>query len=175
MKTIKIGDFEISNKKKFFLIAGPCVIESESHSIMMAEKIATVCQKLKINFIYKSSFDKANRSSINSNRGIEINQAEKIFNKIKSTFNCPILTDVHNESQCEFLSKSQSVDIIQIPAFLCRQTDLLLAAGKTGKTINIKKGQFVAPGKMTFAAEKVSSTGNKNILLTERGTSFGYD
>ena len=107
MKTIKIADFETSNKKNLILIAGPCVIESEIHSLMMAEKIATVCQKLKINFVYKSSFDKANRSSINSNRGIEIKQAEKIFSKIKSTFNCPILTDVHNESQCEFLSKSE--------------------------------------------------------------------
>ena len=175
MKTIKIGDFEISNKKNFFLIAGPCVIESESHSLMMAEKIATVCQKLKINFVYKSSFDKANRSSINSNRGIEINQAEKIFNKIKSTFNCPILTDVHNESQCEFLSKSDSVDILQIPAFLCRQTDLLISAAKTNKIINVKKGQFLSPYEVPNIFKKIESTGNNNIMITERGTSFGYN
>ena len=175
MKTIKIADFETSNNKDLFLIAGPCVIESESHSLMMAEKIATVCQKLKINFVYKSSFDKANRSSINSNRGIEINQAEKIFNKIKSTFNCPILTDVHNESQCEFLSKSESVDILQIPAFLCRQTDLLISAAKTNKIINVKKGQFLSPYEVPNIFKKIESTGNNNIMITERGTSFGYN
>ena len=175
MKTIKIGDFETSNKKNLFLIAGACVIESESHSLMMAEKIATVCQKLKINFVYKSSFDKANRSSINSNRGIEINQAEKIFNKIKSTFNCPILTDVHNESQCEFLSKSESVDILQIPAFLCRQTDLLISAAKTNKIINVKKGQFLSPYEVPNIFKKIESAGNHNIMITERGTSFGYN
>ena len=175
MKTIKIGDFEISNKKNLFLIAGPCVIESESHSLMMAEKIATVCQKLKINFVYKSSFDKANRSSINSNRGVEINQAEKIFNKIKSTFNCPILTDIHNESHCEFLSKSESVDILQIPAFLCRQTDLLISAAKTNKIINVKKGQFLSPYEVPNIFKKIESTGNNNIMITERGTSFGYN
>ena len=175
MKTIKIGDFEISNKKNFFLIAGPCVIESESHSLMMAEKIANVCQNLKINFVYKSSFDKANRSSINSNRGVEINQAEKIFNKIKSTFNCPILTDIHNESHCEFLSKSESVDILQIPAFLCRQTDLLISAAKTNKIINVKKGQFLSPYEVPNIFKKIESTGNNNIMITERGTSFGYN
>ena len=175
MKTIKIGDFETSNKNNLFLIAGPCVIESESHSLMMAEKIAIVCQKLKINFVYKSSFDKANRSSIKSNRGIEINQAEKIFNKIKSTFNCPILTDVHNESQCEFLSKSESVDIIQIPAFLCRQTDLLISAAKTNKIINVKKGQFLSPYEVPNIFKKIESAGNHNIMITERGTSFGYN
>jgi len=175
MKTIKIADFETSNNKDLFLIAGPCVIESESHSLMMAEKIATVCQKLKINFVYKSSFDKANRSSINSNRGIEINQAEKIFNKIKSTFNCPILTDVHNESQCEFLSKSDSVDILQIPAFLCRQTDLLISAAKTNKIINVKKGQFLSPYEVPNIFKKIESAGNHNIMITERGTSFGYN
>ncbi len=175
MKTIKIANFEISNKKNLFLIAGPCVIESESHSLMMAEKIATVCQKLKINFVYKSSFDKANRSSINSNRGIEINQAEKIFDKIKSTFNCPILTDVHNESHCEFLSRSDSVDILQIPAFLCRQTDLLISAAKTNKIINVKKGQFLSPFEVPNIFKKIESASNHNIMITERGTSFGYN
>tara|TARA_B100000945_G_scaffold107061_1_gene84785 strand:+ start:272 stop:1096 length:825 start_codon:yes stop_codon:yes gene_type:complete len=175
MKTIKIADFETSNKKNLILIAGPCVIESESHSLMMAEKIAKVCEKLKINFVYKSSFDKANRSSINSNRGIDINQAEKIFNKIKSTFNCPILTDVHNESQIEFLSKSDSVDILQIPAFLCRQTDLLISAAKTNKIINVKKGQFLSPYEVPNIFKKIESEGNHNIMITERGTSFGYN
>ena len=175
MKTIKLADFEISNNKNLFLIAGPCVIESENHSLMMAEKIATICQKLKINFVYKSSFDKANRSSINSNRGIEIKQAEKIFNKIKSTFGCPVLTDIHNESQCEFFSQSESVDILQIPAFLCRQTDLLISAAKTNKIINVKKGQFLSPYEVPNIFKKIESASNHNIMITERGTSFGYN
>jgi 2-dehydro-3-deoxyphosphooctonate aldolase (KDO 8-P synthase) len=175
MKNIKIADFEISNNKKIVLIAGPCVIESENHSLMMAEKIANICQKKNINFIYKSSFDKANRSSINSNRGIEIEKAEKIFTKIKSTFNCPILTDVHNESQCEFLSKSESVDILQIPAFLCRQTDLLISAAKTNKIINVKKGQFLSPFEVPNIFKKIESEGNNKIMITERGTFFGYN
>lgn len=175
MKNIKIANFEISNNNNFILIAGPCVMESESHSLMMAEKIATICQKLKINFIFKSSFDKANRSSINSKRGLDIKQAETIFNKIKSTYNCPILTDVHNESQCEFLSNSDSVDILQIPAFLCRQTDLLISAAKTNKIINVKKGQFLSPYEVPNIFKKIESAGNHNIMITERGTSFGYN
>ncbi len=175
MKNIKIANFEISNNNNFILIAGPCVIESESHSLMMAEKIATICQKLKINFIYKSSFDKANRTSINSKRGVDINLAEKIFNKIKSTYNCPILTDVHNESQCDFLSNSDSVDVLQIPAFLCRQTDLLISAAKTNKIVNVKKGQFLSPYEVGNIFKKIESAGNHNIMITERGTSFGYN
>ena len=175
MKNIKITNFEISNNNNFILIAGPCVMESESHSLMMAEKIATICQKLNINFVFKSSFDKANRSSINSKRGLDIKQAETIFNKIKSTYNCPILTDVHNESQCEFLSNSDSVDILQIPAFLCRQTDLLISAAKTNKIINVKKGQFLSPYEVPNIFKKIESAGNHNIMITERGTSFGYN
>jgi len=175
MKNIKISDFEISNNNKFFLIAGPCVIESESHSLKMAEKISKICQKQNIQFVYKSSFDKANRSSINSSRGIGINQAEKIFNKIKSTFNCPILTDVHNENHCEFFSKSECVDILQIPAFLCRQTDLLISAAKTNKIINVKKGQFLSPFDVPNIFKKIESAGNNKIMITERGTSFGYN
>jgi len=175
MKNIKIDNFEISNNNNFILIAGPCVMESESHSLMMAEKIATICQKLNINFVFKSSFDKANRSSINSKRGLDIKQAETIFNKIKSTYNCPILTDVHNESQCEFLSNSDSVDILQIPAFLCRQTDLLISAAKTNKIINVKKGQFLSPYEVPNIFTKIESAGNHNIMITERGTSFGYN
>jgi len=175
MKNIKIANFEISNNNNFILIAGPCVMESESHSLMMAEKIATICQKLNINFVFKSSFDKANRSSINSKRGLDIKQAETIFNKIKSTYNCPILTDVHNESQCEFLSNSESVDILQIPAFLCRQTDLLISAAKTKKIINVKKGQFLSPYEVPNIFKKIESAGNHNIMITERGTSFGYN
>tara|TARA_Y100000768_G_scaffold256651_1_gene195143 strand:- start:1294 stop:2118 length:825 start_codon:yes stop_codon:yes gene_type:complete len=175
MKNIKLADFEISNNKNLILIAGPCVLENENHALMMAEKIAKICQNKKIKFIYKSSFDKANRSSIKSNRGIDINKAEKIFNKIKSTFNCPILTDVHNESQCEFFSKSEDVDILQIPAFLCRQTDLLISAAKTNKIINVKKGQFLSPYEVPNIFKKIESTGNKKIMITERGTSFGYN
>lgn len=175
MKNIKIANFEISNNNNFILIAGPCVMESESHSLMMAEKIATICQKKNINFVFKSSFDKANRSSINSKRGLDIKQAETIFNKIKSTYNCPILTDVHNESQCEFLSNSDSVDILQIPAFLCRQTDLLISAAKTKKIINVKKGQFLSPHEVPNIFKKIESAGNHNIMITERGTSFGYN
>ena len=175
MKNIKIANFEISNINNFILIAGPCVMESESHSLMMAEKIATICQKKNINFVFKSSFDKANRSSINSKRGLDIKQAETIFNKIKSTYNCPILTDVHNESQCEFLSNSDSVDILQIPAFLCRQTDLLISAAKTKKIINVKKGQFLSPYEVPNIFKKIESAGNHNIMITERGTSFGYN
>ena len=175
MKNIKIANFEISNNNNFILIAGPCVMESESHSLMMAEKIATICQKLNINFVFKSSFDKANRSSINSKRGLELKEAEAIFNKIKSTFNCPILTDVHNESQCEFLSNSDSVDILQIPAFLCRQTDLLISAAKTKKIINVKKGQFLSPYEVPNIFKKIESADNHNIMITERGTSFGYN
>lgn len=175
MKNIKIANFEISNNNNFILIAGPCVMESESHSLMMAEKIASICQKLNISFVFKSSFDKANRSSINSKRGLDIKQAETIFNKIKSTYNCPILTDVHNESQCEFLSNSDSVDILQIPAFLCRQTDLLISAAKTKKIINVKKGQFLSPYEVPNIFKKIESAGNHNIMITERGTSFGYN
>ena len=175
MNNIEIADFEISNNNQFILIAGPCVIENENHSLMMTEKIAEICQKQKVKFVYKSSFDKANRSSINSKRGISIVEAEKIFDKIKSTFNCPILTDVHNESQCEFFAKSESVDILQIPAFLCRQTDLLISAAKTNKIINVKKGQFLSPYEVPNIYKKIESTGNNKIMITERGTSFGYN
>ena len=175
MKIINLADFQISNNNQFILIAGPCVIESEQHSLMMAEKITNICQKLKVKFIYKSSFDKANRSSINSKRGLSISEADKIFEKIKSSFNCPILTDVHNEAQCEFFANSKNVDVLQIPAFLCRQTDLLLAAAKTNKIINVKKGQFLSPYEVPNIFKKIESEGNNKIMITERGTSFGYN
>ena len=175
MKTINLADFQISNKNQLILIAGPCVIENEKHSLMMAEKITNICQRLKVKFIYKSSFDKANRSSINSKRGISINEADKIFEKIKSSFNCPILTDVHNDAQCEFFAKSENVDVLQIPAFLCRQTDLLLSAAKTNKIINVKKGQFLSPHEVPNIFKKIESVGNNKIMITERGTSFGYN
>ena len=175
MKIINLADFQISNNNQLVLIAGPCVIESEQHSLMMAEKITSICQKLNVKFIYKSSFDKANRSSINSERGISIIEADKIFKKIKSSFNCPILTDVHNEAQCEFFAKSENVDVLQIPAFLCRQTDLLLSAAKTNKIINVKKGQFLSPYEVPNIFKKIESEGNNKIMITERGTSFGYN
>ena len=175
MKIINLADFQISNNNQLILIAGPCVIESEQHSLMMAEKITNICQKLKVKFIYKSSFDKANRSSINSKRGISINEADKIFKKIKSSFNCPILTDVHNEAQCEFFAKSDNIDVLQIPAFLCRQTDLLLSAARTNKIINVKKGQFLSPNEVPNIFKKIESEGNNKIMITERGTSFGYN
>ena len=175
MKIINLADFQISNNNQLILIAGPCVIESEQHSLMMAEKITNICQKLKVKFIYKSSFDKANRSSINSKRGISISEADKIFEKIKSSFNCPILTDVHNEAQCKFFAKSENVDVLQIPAFLCRQTDLLLSAAKTNKIINVKKGQFLSPYEVPNIFKKIESGGNSKIMITERGTSFGYN
>ncbi|MDC1184886.1 3-deoxy-8-phosphooctulonate synthase [Alphaproteobacteria bacterium] len=175
MKIINLADFQISNNNQLILIAGPCVIESEQHSLMMAEKITNICQKLKVKFIYKSSFDKANRSSIKSNRGISISEADKIFEKIKSSFNCPILTDVHNEAHCDFFAKSKNVDVLQIPAFLCRQTDLLLSAAKTNKIINVKKGQFLSPHEVPNIFKKIESGGNNKIMITERGTSFGYN
>tara|TARA_X000000368_G_scaffold380154_1_gene335764 strand:- start:15 stop:839 length:825 start_codon:yes stop_codon:yes gene_type:complete len=175
MKIIDLADFEISNNNQFILIAGPCVIENEKHSLMIAEKISKICEKLSIKFIYKSSFDKANRSSINSKRGISIDDAQKIFEKIKSNFNCPILTDVHNEDQCHFFAKSESVDVLQIPAFLCRQTDLLISAAKTNKIINVKKGQFLSPYEVPNIFKKIESAGNNKIMITERGTSFGYN
>ena len=175
MIKIELKNFKISNDLPFVLIVGPCVIENESHSLFMAEKINKICDKLKINFIYKSSFDKANRSNIESRRGVDIKEAIKIFKKIKNNFNCPILTDIHNEYQCDFLSEESCVDILQVPAFLCRQTDLLLSAGKTNKVLNVKKGQFLSPYDVKNIFQKIESTKNNKILITERGTSFGYN
>ena len=175
MIKVNLKNFTISNDQPFVLIAGPCVIEDEKHSLLMAEKINNICQKLNINYVYKSSFDKANRSSIKSLRGVDIKEGIRIFDKIKNLFNCPITTDVHNEKQCEIISQSDAVDIIQIPAFLCRQTDLLIAAAKTKKIINIKKGQFLSPYDMPNIIEKIISTNNEKIILTERGVSFGYN
>jgi len=141
----------------------------------MAENIKKICDKLKINFIYKSSFDKANRSSISSQRGLGLEGTLPIFAKIKANFDCPILTDIHNEEQCNFLAKCDEVDILQIPAFLCRQTDLLVCASKTNKVINVKKGQFLAPWDVKNIVDKIDHGGNQNIMLTERGVSFGYN
>ena len=175
MININLKDYSISNNSQFILIAGPCVIENESHSLMIAEELCKICDDVGINLIFKSSFDKANRSSIKSDRGIKLDDALKIFEKIKTNFNLPILTDVHNEEQCNQLKKDSIIDIIQIPAFLCRQTDLLLAAGNTNKIINVKKGQFLSPNDVKNIFTKIETTNNKNIMITERGTSFGYN
>ncbi|MGK7899476.1 MAG: 3-deoxy-8-phosphooctulonate synthase [Xenococcus sp. (in: cyanobacteria)] len=155
------------------LIAGPCVIESEDFTLRMAEKIAKICYFLEITFIFKSSFDKANRTSVDSFRGQGAEEGLKILAKVKQEIGVPVLTDIHESYQAKTVA--EVVDVLQIPAFLCRQTDLLLAAAATGKTINVKKGQFLAPWDMKNVVTKLESVGAKNILLTERGTSFGYN
>ena len=175
MISINLKNFTISNDSPFILIAGPCVIENENHSMIIAEQLHKICNEVGIKLIFKSSFDKANRSSINSDRGIKLDDALKIFEKIKNDFNLPILSDIHNEDQCNQLSQDSIIDILQIPAFLCRQTDLLLAAGRTKKIINVKKGQFLSPSDVKNIFVKIETTNNKNIMITERGTSFGYN
>jgi 2-dehydro-3-deoxyphosphooctonate aldolase (KDO 8-P synthase) len=163
----------LNNNNSFFLIAGPCVVESKEICFEIAEHLVAITTELKIPFIFKASFKKANRSKLDSFTTIGEEKALQILADVKSHFNIPILTDVHETTDCDQVK--DIVDIIQIPAFLCRQTELLLAAAKTGKIVNIKKGQFISAEMMQFAAEKVASTGNKNIWLTERGTQFGYN
>ena len=172
-KVIKCGNLNISNKSTFTLIAGPCQLENENHAISVAEELKSITEKLKIGLIYKTSFDKANRTSLNGKRGVGLEKSLPIFDKIKKNVGVPILTDVHTIEQCEVVSKH--VDVLQIPAFLCRQTDLLVAAAKTKKIINIKKGQFLAPWDMVNVTKKIEQSGNKKILVTERGASFGYN
>ena len=172
-KVIKCNNFEISNKKKISLISGPCQLETEQHAMDMAGKIKEIASKFEIGFIYKTSFDKANRTSLTGKRGAGLDSSLPIFDKIKKEFNIPVLTDIHTIDQCAIVSKH--VDVLQIPAFLCRQTDLLVAAAKTKKIINVKKGQFLAPWDMTNVTKKISESGNENILVTERGASFGYN
>ena len=170
---LNISDLRISNNLPFTLIAGPCVIESKNHALEMAKKLTSITNKLGIQFIYKSSFDKANRTSINSKRGPGLEKAIEIFNEIKSSIGCPIITDVHEINQVSVIS--EVVDIIQIPAFLCRQTDLLIEAAKTNKAVMIKKGQFLAPWDMKNVVEKIIEFGSGGILVCERGVSFGYN
>ena len=170
---VNIGDIQVGGDNPLAFILGPCQLENRDHAMFMAEKITKLCAPSSSNFIFKSSFDKANRSSIASARGVGIEEGLRILEEIKLTFNCPVITDIHTVSQC--VTASEVVDVLQIPAFLSRQTDLLIAAGETGKPINVKKGQFLAPWEMTNVAEKIASTGNKKILLCERGTSFGYN
>ena len=170
---INIGDIPVGGDNPLTFILGPCQLENRDHAMFMAETITKLCAPSSSNFIFKSSFDKANRSSIASARGVGIEEGLRILEEVKLTFNCPVITDIHTVSQC--VIASEVVDVLQIPAFLSRQTDLLIAAGETGKPINVKKGQFLAPWEMTNVAEKIASTGNKKILLCERGTSFGYN
>jgi len=173
MKTVSVNNINISNNLPFTLIAGPCVLESAEHAFFMAENLVKITKELNIPLIYKSSFDKANRSSLQGKRGIGLKESLKVFQDIKTKFNIPVITDVHESYQCAEVATV--VDVLQIPAFLCRQTDLLIAAGKTGKAINVKKGQFLAPWEMGNITSKIESTGNKNIMLCERGSSFGYN
>jgi 2-dehydro-3-deoxyphosphooctonate aldolase (KDO 8-P synthase) len=172
-RTVTVGDIDISTCRPFAVLAGPCQIEGLDHALMMAERIAAACAAAGRRFIYKSSFDKANRSSHETARGIGMDEGLRILETVRTRFGCPVLTDVHDAAQCAPVA--DVVDVLQIPAFLCRQTDLLLAAGRTGAAVNVKKGQFLAPWDMGHVAAKIASTGNERILLTERGTSFGYN
>jgi len=173
MKHIKLGNVTFGNDLPFVLIAGPCQIESRVHALEMAEALSYIAKEMNIGFVYKSSFDKANRTSIGGKRGIGLASGLPILEEVRETFGCPILTDVHTEEQCAIVGKS--VDILQIPAFLSRQTDMLIAAAKTGKVVNVKKGQFLAPWDVTNIVSKLESVGSHNIMLTERGASFGYN
>ena len=172
-KLIKCGKLSISNTSPFTLIAGPCQLENEKHAVDVAKKLKEITEELDIGLIYKTSFDKANRTSLKGKRGAGLESSLPVFDKIRKDLNIPVLTDIHTIDQCMIVSKH--VDILQIPAFLCRQTDLLVAAAKTGKIINVKKGQFLAPWDMINVTKKIEESGNKNILVTERGASFGYN
>ena len=172
-KIVKLKNFEISNNKKISLISGPCQLETEQHAMDMAGSIKEITSKFGIGFIYKTSFDKANRTSLKGKRGAGLDLSLPVFDKIREEIKVPVLTDVHNVEQCSIVS--EHVDVLQIPAFLCRQTDLLIAAAKTNKIINVKKGQFLAPWDMVNVTKKISESGNENILVTERGASFGYN
>ncbi|MGY9026056.1 MAG: 3-deoxy-8-phosphooctulonate synthase [Candidatus Pelagibacterales bacterium] len=170
---VSLNNISISNDLPITLIAGPCVLESHSHAKMMVEMLLKITTDLKINFIYKTSYDKANRTSLTGIRGLGLDSSLKIFSELKAEYGINILTDVHNANQCDLIK--DHVDILQIPAFLCRQTDLLIAAANTNKIINIKKGQFLSPHDMINVANKIIDSGNNNLLLTERGASFGYN
>ena len=173
LRHLSIGPVKIGNDLPLVLIAGPCQVESRDHALMMAEKLIQLTNKLGIPFIYKSSYDKANRTSIQGKRGAGLIATMPIFDEIRNELGCPVLTDVHTEEQCEIVAPH--VDILQIPAFLCRQTDMLLAAARTGKVVNVKKGQFLAPWDMKNVVEKMDYAGNPNVILTERGATFGYN
>ncbi len=170
---VNVGDLKIANNLPFTLLAGPCAMESRQHALEMSSAIKEITDSLGIGLIYKTSFDKANRTSASAGRGVGMKNAIPVFAEIRETLGCPVVTDVHDASQCAPVA--EAVDVLQIPAFLCRQTDLLLAAGNTGKAVNVKKGQFLAPWDMKNVADKVKSTGNDKVMLCERGASFGYN
>ena len=172
-RLVRVRDIEIANDRGFVLIAGPCQIESEAHAMDMAAALTEICAAAEIPLIYKSSFDKANRTSGSSARGLGLAKGLAVLAAVRERFRVPVLTDVHDATQCD--PAAEAVDVLQIPAFLCRQTDLLHAAGETGRAVNVKKGQFLAPWDMAHVAAKIAETGNESILLTERGASFGYN
>ena len=172
-KTVKCGKLNISNNGTFTLIAGPCQLENEKHALNVAAELKKITEKLGLGLIYKTSFDKANRTSLNGKRGAGLEKSLPVFDKIRKEVDVPVLTDIHTIEQCEVVSNH--VDVLQIPAFLCRQTDLLVSAAKTGKVINVKKGQFLAPWDMVNVIKKIEQSGNNKILVTERGASFGYN
>lgn len=173
MQSIPIKDFLIGEEQPLAVMCGPCVIESEEHTLRCAETLKGIFSKRKINFIFKSSYDKANRSSVRSFRGVGIDEGLRILEKVQTEFDLPVVTDVHNPEEAR--AAGEVIDILQIPAFLCRQTDLLLAAGATGKVVSVKKGQFMAPWDMGNVVDKVRSTKNPHVILVDRGTMFGYN
>lgn len=173
MTQVFVGDLVIGNDCPLTIIAGPCQLESETHAQMIAGRMKEACDVVGAQYVFKASFDKANRTSLSGIRGLGIDTGLKVLQSVGKAIGVPVLTDVHNESQCA--PAAEAVDILQIPAFLCRQTDMLLAAGATGAAVNVKKGQFLAPWDMANITQKIESTGNRRILLTERGTSFGYN
>ena len=172
-RTVAIGNIAVGNDKPLALIAGPCALESRAHALEMSHALVELTGRLGIGLIYKTSFDKANRTSLEGARGLGLEASLPILAEVRETYGCPVLTDVHEPDQCAVVA--EAVDVLQIPAFLCRQTDLLVAAAKTGRAINIKKGQFLAPWDMKNVARKVAEAGNWNVLLCERGVSFGYN
>ena len=172
-RAVTVGSVTFANDRPLTVIAGPCQLESREHALEMAGALVEITGRLGLGFVYKTSFDKANRTSASAQRGLGMDKSLPIMAEVRETFGCPVLTDIHDAAQCARVA--EAVDILQIPAFLCRQTDLLLAAGATGRAINVKKGQFLAPWDMRNVAAKVASTGNDKILLTERGVSFGYN
>ena len=173
MKTVEIGTLNVGNDRPLTVIAGPCQLESLDHALMIATEMKAICDRTGAGYVFKASYDKANRTSLTGRRGLGIEAGLEVLAAVKATLGVPVLTDIHTAEQCRLAA--EVVDVIQIPAFLCRQTDLLIAAGETGAVVNIKKGQFLAPWDMANVVSKVESTGNQRILLTERGVSFGYN
>ena len=173
MRDVEVGELRIGNDRPLAIIAGPCQLETLDHALMIASRMTTICAEAGAQYVFKASYDKANRTSISGKRGPGMDEGLRILDDVRREIGCPVLTDIHGPDQCE--AAAQAADILQIPAFLCRQTDLLIAAGETGAVINVKKGQFLAPWDMPNVVAKIESTGNQRILLTERGTSFGYN